>query len=31
MCIGVTTMYESEKEMNGKQPSRQTKDFSNPP
>jgi RNase H-like domain found in reverse transcriptase/Reverse transcriptase (RNA-dependent DNA polymerase) len=31
MCVGATTMYESEKETNGKRPSRQTKDFSNPP
>jgi hypothetical protein len=30
MYVGVTTMYKSEEETNGKQPSKQTKDFSNP-
>jgi hypothetical protein len=29
MCVGVTTTYESKKEMNGKWLSRQTKDFLN--
>jgi hypothetical protein len=31
MYDGVTDMYGSEREINGKQLSRQTKDFSNPP